>query len=99
MKMRLPACSGLYAFALVALMMSPATAQTAQILHSASPRNELAQSQRIVDPSCFCWANGERFNRGESACLRTNNGRTLAMCDQVTNVMSWAFTQNPCPES
>ena len=60
---------------------------------------ELAQSQRIVDPACFCWANGERFNRGEAACLRTGNGRQLAMCDQVTNVMSWSFSQNPCPES
>ncbi len=81
---------------------------------SMTPRIQLAMSEvqqgdykkiadvmtvRTVDPACFCWANGERFNRGESACLRTGNGRVLAQCDQVTNVMSWSFTQNPCPES
>jgi hypothetical protein len=59
---------------------------------------QLAQS-RIVDPACFCWANGERYNRGEIACLRTGNGRVMAECDQFTNVMSWNFTRNPCPES
>lgn len=59
---------------------------------------QLAQS-RIVDPACFCWANGERYNRGEIACIRSSSGRVMAECDQFTNVMSWNFTRNPCPES
>ena len=82
----------------LALNLAPAFAQTSTP-PATSPRIELSQSQRVVDPACFCWGNGERFNRGETVCLRTGNGRQLALCDQVTNVMSWTFTQNPCPES
>ncbi len=80
---------------------APAFAQSANGPANQSPRAEitLAQSSRIVDPACFCWANGERFNRGETACLRTSIGRRLAQCDQVTNVMSWSFSMNDCPES
>jgi hypothetical protein len=98
---------------LVGLVLSqPAVSADRSTIHSTSqpmtsqpmsPRIQLAQASvmtvRTVDPACFCWANGERFNRGESACLRFGGSRVLAQCDQVTNVMSWSFTQNPCPDS
>jgi hypothetical protein len=84
-----------------ALAMVPfsAGAQSPAWPPAPAPQLQRVQSQRVVDPACFCWANGERFNRGETACLRTGSGRQLAMCDQVTNVMSWSFTQNTCPDS
>jgi hypothetical protein len=93
---------------LVGLVLSqPAVSADRSTIHSTSQpmtsRIQLAQASvmtvRTVDPACFCWANGERFNRGESACLRLGGSRVLAQCDQVTNVMSWSFTQNPCPDS
>jgi hypothetical protein len=89
------------AFALWSASLASAAAQQANnpALMSARPDIALVQSGRVVDPACFCWANGERFNRGETACLRTGMGRRLAQCDQVTNVMSWSFSTNDCPES
>ena len=97
-----------FIFPALLLAAAPAMAQSAphmsQRLHIAqsspvTPQIVQAQSPRVIDPACFCWANGERFNRGETACLRTGQGRRLAQCDQVTNVMSWSFSTNDCPES
>jgi hypothetical protein len=55
--------------------------------------------QNPSDPDCFCWADGRKIAEGVSACIRTSDGRRLAACGRVSNMMSWHLTQNPCPES
>ena len=63
-------------------------------------RHHLHQKvQNPSDPDCFCWANGRKIAEGLSACISTSEGRRLAACGRVSNMMSWAVTQNPCPES
>lgn len=51
------------------------------------------------EPLCFCWSDGRKIAEGASACIRTNQGRRLAKCDRVINMMSWQVTESPCPES
>lgn len=51
------------------------------------------------EPLCFCWSDGRKIAEGASACIRTNQGRRLAKCDRVINMMSWMVTESPCPES
>ena len=58
-----------------------------------------AQAQRTIDPACFCWANGRKFEPGERACLRGGGGNRLATCGMVINMMSWEFSDEPCPQS
>jgi hypothetical protein len=78
----------------VARAQDPARAASATMA-----RAQLAQSLRAMDPECYCWANGQRFAHGEQACVRAPGGARLATCDRVTNVMSWSFSADPCPES
>lgn len=51
------------------------------------------------EPLCFCWSDGRKIAEGAMACIRTSQGRRLASCGRVINMMSWEVTQNPCPES
>lgn len=51
------------------------------------------------EPLCFCWNDGRKITEGATACIRTSQGRRLAACGRVTNVMSWHVTETPCPES
>ena len=48
---------------------------------------------------CFCWSDGRKIAEGAAACIRTTQGRRLAQCGRVINVMSWQVTETPCPES
>ncbi|HZH52903.1 MAG TPA: hypothetical protein VEZ16_13610 [Microvirga sp.] len=48
---------------------------------------------------CYCRAQGRIFAPGEHVCLRTANGPRLAQCRMEINVMSWSFTETPCPET
>lgn len=48
---------------------------------------------------CYCRAQGRIFAPGEHVCLRTANGPRLAECRMEINVMSWSFTDTPCPET
>jgi hypothetical protein len=56
----------------------------------------LAQSP---EPLCYCWSEGRKIAEGAIACIRTTQGRRLAACGRVINMMSWEVTENPCPES
>lgn len=47
---------------------------------------------------CYCRAQGKIFAPGEKVCLRTANGPRIAQCRMEINVMSWSFTETPCPE-
>jgi hypothetical protein len=51
------------------------------------------------EPFCFCWADGRKIAEGASACIRTTQGRRIASCGRVQNLMSWDVTETPCPES
>ena len=51
------------------------------------------------EPLCFCWNEGRKIAEGAAACIRTTQGRRLAQCGRVINMMSWQVTETPCPES
>ncbi len=51
------------------------------------------------EPLCFCWNDGRKIAEGASSCIRTTQGRRIASCGRVTNLMSWQVTETPCPES
>lgn len=55
--------------------------------------------QAQTAPECYCRARGRRFAPGETACLQTPQGARLAECRMIVNVMSWGFTEQPCPDS
>jgi hypothetical protein len=51
------------------------------------------------EPLCFCWSDGRKIAEGATACIRTTQGRRLAACGRVVNMMSWEVSENPCPET
>jgi hypothetical protein len=51
------------------------------------------------EPLCFCWSDGRKIAEGTSACIKTTQGRRIAECGRVINMMSWRVTESPCPES
>jgi hypothetical protein len=51
------------------------------------------------EPLCFCWSDGRKIAEGATACIRTTQGRRLAACGRVINMMSWEVSEKPCPES
>lgn len=78
--------------ALLVALAGSAAAQTARPLDP--PRLATAP-----EPLCFCWNDGKKVAEGASACIRTTEGRRLALCGRVVNMMSWDVSQQPCPES
>ncbi|WP_293858870.1 hypothetical protein [uncultured Alsobacter sp.] len=50
-------------------------------------------------PPCTCRANGQDFQMGEVACLRTSQGARLARCVMVLNNSSWETIQQSCPSA
>lgn len=79
-------------FVLVTLNTAAGAAEPATALDP--PR--LAQAP---EPFCFCWSDGRKIAEGTTACIRTTQGRRLAQCGRVINMMSWQVTETPCPES
>ncbi len=51
------------------------------------------------EPLCFCWNEGRKIAEGSAACIRTTQGRRIAQCGRVINMMSWQVSETPCPES
>ena len=51
------------------------------------------------EPLCFCWSDGHKIAEGTAACIRTSQGRRVAWCGRVINMMSWQLTETPCPDS
>lgn len=51
------------------------------------------------EPLCFCWNDGRKIAEGLASCIRTTQGRRVAQCGRVINMMSWHITDTPCPES
>ncbi len=82
----------------VFLLWPPGAAQ-AQALIERLPPGSYLSTQHIPGTECMCRANGTFYNEGERTCLRTASGRRLALCNKVLNVLNWALSDNPCPES
>ena len=59
-------------------------------------RPRLAQAP---EPLCFCWNDGRKVAEGSMSCIRTTQGRRVATCGRVINMMSWQLTETACPES
>ena len=71
----------------------------AQNMTERLPPGSYLSTQGIPGSECMCRANGTFYNEGERTCLRTATGRRLALCNKVLNVLNWALSDNPCPES
>lgn len=78
------------------LALAPFTAPRAGEPAVALDPPRLAQAP---EPLCFCWSDGRKIAEGLTACIKTTQGRRLAECGRVINMMSWRVTENPCPES
>jgi len=48
---------------------------------------------------CTCRHEGRDVAEGQTACLRTAKGPTLARCVMVLNNTSWEFLDRPCPQA
>jgi hypothetical protein len=48
---------------------------------------------------CTCRYAGGDVIEGQTACIRTASGSTLARCEKVLNNTSWKFLNVPCPVS
>lgn len=93
----IPALAGLASIALLAAsLFFPATGARAAEPAIALEPPRLAQAP---EPLCFCWNEGRKIAEGAAACIRTTQGRRMAQCGRVINMMSWQVTETPCPES
>lgn len=46
--------------------------------------------------TCTCKHQGGDAKQGETACIRTAKGKSLARCDMVLNNSSWTILDEPC---
>lgn len=83
--------------ALLGMILFSSTAD----VHAAEPAIALDPPRlaQAPEPLCFCWNDGRKIAEGAAACIRTTQGRRLAQCGRVINMMSWQVTETPCPES
>jgi hypothetical protein len=80
---------------IVSLLLAGVGASPALAEQRATPR--LAQAGE--GHSCVCRGNNRTFEQGQTTCLRTSEGPRLATCGMELNIMSWKFSDRPCPES
>jgi hypothetical protein len=45
---------------------------------------------------CSCKYAGGDVMLGETACIKTSNGKSLARCEMVLNNTSWKLLDQPC---
>jgi len=46
---------------------------------------------------CSCRYKGGEIFEGQTACIKTANGPTMARCERFLNNTSWKFLNQPCP--
>ncbi len=46
--------------------------------------------------TCTCKYKGGDAKQGETACIKTTTGNTLARCEMVLNNSSWTVLNQPC---
>ena len=54
-------------------------------------------AQAGPDGDCSCRYNGGEVIEGQTACIKTAKGPTLARCERTLNNTSWKFLNQPCP--
>lgn len=74
------------------------TLANARAQEDALPLDPPRQAQ-APEPACYCWNDGKKISEGAMSCIRTTQGRRLAQCGRVINMMSWQITASACPES
>ncbi len=57
-----------------------------------SPSPVFADGATKADPKCQCRFQGQRYELGEFACIRSK----LARCDMFLNNTSWTFLDDSC---
>jgi hypothetical protein len=57
-----------------------------------APAPVLADGANKGDPKCQCRYQGQRYNLGEFACIRSK----LARCDMFLNNTTWTFLDDSC---
>jgi hypothetical protein len=86
-----------------AIFLVSALFSSASFAQDVTPRPrhgpDVMSGQTTADPPCFCWSDGKKIAEGLTACIRTANGRRLAECGRVINLMSWQISDEICPES
>jgi hypothetical protein len=45
---------------------------------------------------CTCKYDGGDVKQGETACIKTAKGKSLARCEMVLNTTSWTVLDQPC---
>lgn len=53
----------------------------------------------FAGPECTCRYEGGDVAEGETVCMRTANGMTMARCEKVLNNTSWKFLGEECPQA
>jgi hypothetical protein len=51
-----------------------------------------------AEADCTCRARGVVAEHGQTLCIRTPEGFRLARCDKVSNIASWTFLDETCPQ-
>ncbi len=54
-------------------------------------------SSAFAGAKCKCRFNGGYIDEGQTACLKTPKGLSLARCEKVLNNTSWKTLNLPCP--
>jgi len=57
----------------------------------------LTASSAFAGEKCKCRFNGGYIDEGQTACLKTPKGLSLARCEKVLNNTSWKTLNLPCP--
>jgi len=53
--------------------------------------------QAFAGAKCKCRFNGGYIEEGQTACIKTPTGMSLARCEKVLNNTSWKTLNKPCP--
>ncbi|MGB7336080.1 MAG: hypothetical protein WBD01_09855 [Salaquimonas sp.] len=53
----------------------------------------------LSGPNCTCRHVGGDVLEGQSACIKSPKGMTMARCERVLNNTSWKMLDTPCPYS
>ena len=94
-----PALLSLWPAALALLLLLGASARAQDRVQDRAIPFDPPRLAQSPEPLCYCWSEGRKIAEGAIACIKTTQGRRLAACGRVINMMSWEVTENPCPES
>lgn len=77
-------------------MKSMATALSLAVIMGGSA---LLSTTAFAGPNCTCRHSGGEIAEGQTACIKSPNGMTMARCERVLNNTSWKMLEMPCPYS